>query len=345
MSLNNYGPGAITLGCSWDSQKLREEESCCSSSSLKRQREDGRDLDDYSKSQRLSKWYIFVPENQPVSSEDESVYSFQGWETEFCQDTPDTSSDSSVDSDPERDDPALEFDVASLPSEAENPFGRIRCSSSDSSTDNDDNIKLPRIVTEVKEDKAYWGDDSNADSNTSSSDQEITGRDYWTCLRCKCVNIPIPRYCSKCFLIRKTWFPPRPRPHKPRKKSNGSQRKWKKFDAAGSKVRVDSDSECLSSMDSMEYSVNPKSESVSSMFNSEWSKECEDDSQITNVVSALNNDKCITCMERPKNAVFVHRTIGHLCCCYQCARKVWSNSGKCPVCNRKANCFVKTFVA
>ncbi|KAG8223438.1 hypothetical protein J437_LFUL005266 [Ladona fulva] len=356
MSLNNNGAGATTSTYSSDLQKQTEEEDYCSSVSLKRQREDSCDMSVSSKRRRSVELYISIPKKQPVLSGDESVYSIQGWETELCQDTPDTSTDSSGDLDSERDGPALEFEVASLSSVMENPFGRIRCGSSgnpfcrirygssDTSTDSDDNIKLIGMVVEVKEDKAFWGDDSNTEFNASYSDQEIPRGDYWTCLRCKCLNKPIHRFCSKCCMVRKTWFPPRPR-RKRRKNNNGLPRKWNKLDTNRNKPCMQSDSECLSSMESMEYSVNTNSERVKSLFYSERTKESKDDAQTADVVSALNNDMCITCMERPKNAVFVHGSIGHLCCCYQCAKKVWSSSGKCPVCSRKTNSVVKTFLA
>ncbi|XP_066998704.2 E3 ubiquitin-protein ligase Mdm2 [Anabrus simplex] len=40
-------------------------------------------------------------------------------------------------------------------------------------------------------------------------------------------------------------------------------------------------------------------------------------------VSSEGPDLCITCVTRPKNGIFVHRTAGHICCCYECAVKVW----------------------
>ena len=72
---------------------------------------------------------------------------------------------------------------------------------------------------------------------------------------------------------------------------------------------------------------------------------CETDSQETSNVSGIGDpDMCVTCLVNPKNGIFVHRKIGHICCCYKCALKVWKEAGRCPVCNCKVNTVLKAIV-
>ena len=72
---------------------------------------------------------------------------------------------------------------------------------------------------------------------------------------------------------------------------------------------------------------------------------CETDPQETSNVSGIGDpDMCVTCLVNPKNGIFVHRKIGHICCCYKCALKVWKEAGRCPVCNCKVNTVLKAIV-
>lgn len=336
---------------SFNTHEISPSTSAFASDFLKRGREeDSCELGIFTKKQRCSSCVIYIPENPPTLSGDESVYSMQGWETEFCQDTPDTSSHDE-DSDDLRDFrtsvsnrlATIEYDVASF-SEPENPFGRSDISDS-SSCENDDITKVAEIVVEVDNEEEFWGDDSHSDTHTTTTDQEISPCDFWTCLRCKCINKPIPRYCRKCFQVRKNWFPPRPR-HKRKKKSKFRQRNRNTFHDKSNKDGADSGLGSFSMKETAGSSgcVTNVLEGTN-FFSDVQSNPNEDETKEMDVVNAIRNDKCITCMQRPKNSVFVHGSVGHICCCYKCAKKVWSSSGKCPVCNRKTNCVVKAFVA
>lgn len=53
---------------------------------------------------------------------------------------------------------------------------------------------------------------------------------------------------------------------------------------------------------------------------------------------------CIICLSEPKNGVFVHSKFVHLCCCYNCAVKVWNKTKRCPVCNCAVKNVMKLFV-
>lgn len=52
---------------------------------------------------------------------------------------------------------------------------------------------------------------------------------------------------------------------------------------------------------------------------------------------------CIICNISPKNGIFLHGKIAHMCCCYKCAMKTWRISKRCPICNCKVKNVVKVF--
>ncbi|XP_045535914.1 E3 ubiquitin-protein ligase Mdm2 [Papilio machaon] len=57
-----------------------------------------------------------------------------------------------------------------------------------------------------------------------------------------------------------------------------------------------------------------------------------------------NDNMCIICFSKPKSGVFVHGRIAHICCCYNCAVKVWAKAKRCPVCNCKVSNVLKAVV-
>lgn len=59
---------------------------------------------------------------------------------------------------------------------------------------------------------------------------------------------------------------------------------------------------------------------------------------INSIKDKLDNENlCIICYAEPKSAVFVHGRIAHICCCYECANKVWRKAKRCPQCNCKVS--------
>ncbi|KPJ05115.1 E3 ubiquitin-protein ligase Mdm2 [Papilio xuthus] len=57
-----------------------------------------------------------------------------------------------------------------------------------------------------------------------------------------------------------------------------------------------------------------------------------------------DDNMCIICFSKPKSGVFVHGRIAHICCCYNCAVKVWAKAKRCPVCNCKVSNVLKAVV-
>lgn len=56
-----------------------------------------------------------------------------------------------------------------------------------------------------------------------------------------------------------------------------------------------------------------------------------------------HKELCIMCNENPKNSIFLHGRIAHMCCCYKCAMRTWGMNKRCPVCNCKVRNVVKVF--
>jgi len=50
---------------------------------------------------------------------------------------------------------------------------------------------------------------------------------------------------------------------------------------------------------------------------------------------------CMFCCSRQKNASLIHGKLGHLVSCYPCAKKLWKEQARCPVCRRKIEKIVK----
>ncbi|KAL4085518.1 hypothetical protein QTP88_027029 [Uroleucon formosanum] len=74
----------------------------------------------------------------------------------------------------------------------------------------------------------------------------------------------------------------------------------------------------------------------------------EDIKHIYNSITLIKEYKtnmCNICYLMPKNGVFNHQKISHVYSCYGCAKKIWRNSNRCPVCNIKIKSVTKIIVA
>ncbi|CAH0552568.1 unnamed protein product [Brassicogethes aeneus] len=59
--------------------------------------------------------------------------------------------------------------------------------------------------------------------------------------------------------------------------------------------------------------------------------------------NANDSDLCMFCHSAPKDGIFLHTNIAHVCCCYKCAKKTLNTTKRCPICNRPVNKVVKIF--
>lgn len=271
---------------------------------------------------RRYNYYRLESESSHASGGDtettESIYSHQGYETELVMDTPDTESKSELsDSD---EDLEIEYEVQSLSENENAPVG------SDSSSGAEDFLAVAGAITAVicepsLEPSLTDGEDSD---NSSLAEIQIQRTNYDACMQCKLRNDnPLFRYCKKCFQVRKTFFPPRPR---------GFKKKIRK-----SKDRLIHNQKVTNLPDLT------KEDDIKGIKSSSSESNLEEKENLNSPLLECK-ELCIMCNAEPKNCIFLHGCTAHMCCCYKCALKSWKLNKKCPACNRKANNVVKVFV-
>jgi E3 ubiquitin-protein ligase Mdm2 len=129
---------------------------------------------------------------------------------------------------------------------------------------------------------------------------------YQKCLGCKDILTKNP-YCHSCWKMKKDWLPDRP---KPRSKKTSRRKRTEQRDK-----RIKSDTlNC--------------------------SNQIEDNNPIATKASVMTS-LCMLCCTNPRNASLIHGQIGHQLCCYPCAKKLWKEQARCPVCRRKVEKIVK----
>ena len=60
---------------------------------------------------------------------------------------------------------------------------------------------------------------------------------------------------------------------------------------------------------------------------------------------AAESQICNFCLSRPKDACFIHGRISHQVSCYPCAKKLFKEHKRCPVCRRKIEKITKNILA
>ncbi|KYB29262.1 E3 ubiquitin-protein ligase Mdm2 [Tribolium castaneum] len=93
--------------------------------------------------------------------------------------------------------------------------------------------------------------------------------------------------------------------------------------------------------DESDVAKNATSEKSCAVLDGEPPKSPEAD-QIKGPLPELKED-CIMCNVQPKNSVFLHGRIAHMCCCYGCAMRTWKSLKRCPICQRKVSNVVRVF--
>ncbi|XP_001663589.2 E3 ubiquitin-protein ligase Mdm2 isoform X1 [Aedes aegypti] len=160
--------------------------------------------------------------NRVLESDEDNYNSFNEQETDICHDSSDIS-DSDTDSQcssisqPSLDDgrvdtiatmEVVEYEVASA-TESEDDY------SSDVSSGTEDYM-LAAFAQAVADNSsasefAILADTEESDSQ-SSYDSDFSPADYWKCVKCNNKqNNPMYRYCERCYQVRKSLFPPRPK--------------------------------------------------------------------------------------------------------------------------------------
>uniref|UniRef100_A0A1Q3G363 Putative e3 ubiquitin-protein ligase mdm2 n=1 Tax=Culex tarsalis TaxID=7177 RepID=A0A1Q3G363_CULTA len=171
--------------------------------------------------QKVSEIYITLAKESPIRvlESDEDIYnSLNEQETDICHDSSDTSdceSESHYSSTSQISHDGtittmqvLEYEVASA-TQSENE-------SSDGTSSGTDDYVLAAFAQAVADNSSASEfailADTEEESDDQSWDNDFTPADYWKCVKCKNKqNNPMYRYCEKCYQVRKSLFPPRPK--------------------------------------------------------------------------------------------------------------------------------------
>lgn len=239
----------------------------------------------------------------------ESVHSVQSKTTMEAISEADLSSDKSCGSDCDCNGRTnhTEFDVVSTSSSCHN----LETNSSDSSTLIDFKVTNNIINCDDYPDNGYNPEDTDGRVNTPKTDLPPPAC-FKTCLQCRKENPnPYFQYCFVCFRYRMEFFGSKPRPKTKNVKRLNNVSKPKK-----------------------EYNI---------LENSQKSSPSNSQPGVSTRIEN-SNDICNICYIMPKNGVFNHGKIGHIYCCYSCAKKLWRKSNKCPLCNVRIKFVTKMIV-
>ena len=184
---------------------------------------------------RTSSFSVTITKEDTRDSDDETIYSAQGYDTKDAADDDQDMSDNDCDTDEHND-----FDVYDVEYEPEgvssddeqtaNSKGKNgKKRSEDDNSDIDSDIDEAIIVTAtalelLNTDQSYDEADESSDQDemeNAFNGVDLENGDKWKCQDCKTPNTPYIRFCSACYKERKGWLPERPKPkHKKNKNIN-----------------------------------------------------------------------------------------------------------------------------
>ncbi|GLH16878.1 MDM2 protein [Gryllus bimaculatus] len=207
-----------------------------------------------------------------------------------------------------------------------------------------------------REDRDFWADSSssNLDSDSDSDETEPVA-DKWECVRCKVKSIPLATYCLRCFQLRKSYFPERPKRKHPhlRKRSASSPPGPSLADAPSNVLDLEqaqsSGSQTAGKLEKGDNGVSNKqlahecpstSQSSSLMLQVEGQDSAPPDEPDRELLSP-KSELCPMCVDRPKDGAVIHSKTVHILYCYQCALKAWNKTKKCPMCNNRPHDVLK----
>ena len=204
-----------------------------------------------------------------------------------------------------------------------------------SSGDTDDHIDVVSVqsVNITPIDNGYFGDNENAvmseqQDESTLIDQPKDQKQQVKCAACKKLTPDIKfnnLLCTWCWRLRKQWLP-----YRPRRRNNKSYRRRRR-----EKRRATDDRTLIHSLP-----ATPTNSQIASIPSSS--------TPITQLTTQEQEDKhadsallCGMCCHTPRDTGFVHGTSAHLYACYQCAKRAWKVSPKCPICRRKISGIIR----
>ncbi len=106
---------------------------------------------------------------------------------------------------------------------------------------------------------------------------------------------------------------------------------------ANADVVTSTASDCLSGNETTSVGLTDYSDSVAASAISDSGFESQAREMNWNLANRSDDadDKCLACLLNPTNALFLHGKTGHRCCCYRCAKRIWLETQRCPICRSK----------
>ena len=145
-------------------------------------------------------------------SDDETIYSAQGYNTSSCHDVETSAHNSDASMVNEYDVYEIEYEPEGGSSDDDEPEKRSKKANPQSSGESDvDEIENVVIATAVKfmlnsdeveatsDDEASSSEDEKVKDDFTKNDLE--NPDFWKCLDCKQPNTPYIRYCASCYKV------------------------------------------------------------------------------------------------------------------------------------------------
>ncbi|XP_060855675.1 E3 ubiquitin-protein ligase Mdm2-like, partial [Metopolophium dirhodum] len=258
----------------------------------------------------------------------ESVHSDQSKTTMEAASEADLSSDRSFGSNCDSNGQTnhTEFDVVSTSSSCHD----IQSSSSDSSTLID--FKVTNNIIKYDDtsslDNGYIPDETDVILTTTKTDLPPPAH-FIICLQCRKKN-PNPhfQYCYVCFRYRMEYFGSLTNSNRKNVKHLNLSMPKKEFNILEDSQKA-SKQGVTTQITIKEDTITKMNEDIKHIYNS------------ISLIKEYNTNMCNICLNMPKNGVFNHQKISHVYSCYGCAKKIWRNSNRCPVCNVKIKSVTK----
>lgn len=210
-----------------------------------------------SSSYRFRSYYVKLAPESPKNHNhelynDESSYdSFHNQETDVCKDsTDDDFSDASSSRTEGYAVLDVEYEVASSSDEDDNDQSSISSGTDEcvleaaTNAFYEFNALVNGQLLEDDDSDEFILADTEEDSD-GSIDLELSQADYWKCVKCNNrQNNPLYRFCEKCYQVRKSLFPPRPKRLRKTREENNRKRKMAQPTSQDySTTEIDSESE------------------------------------------------------------------------------------------------------
>ncbi|XP_056129352.1 protein Mdm4 isoform X2 [Lampris incognitus] len=209
--------------------------------------------------------------------------------------------------------------------------------------------------------------DEESQCLSDDTDIEISMQDAWQCTECRKFNIPLRRYCVRCWALRKNWYKDVPRlahslsdPDIPACSSLAPTSTHDEEDDSDTGIDVPDCSRTISDpvIPSSYYSTSDQPPPTVVAEKSKVPRLCslpkveqlsEGDSQESlgmevEIRPKVIMEPCRLCRVRPRNGNIIHGRTAHLLTCFPCARRLHKFQAPCPGCGKIIQKVIKTFV-